>query len=216
LLLPPSPPPPLLLLLTRAAVAAAVTPAGHTQVAGRSSSSRHGPLRPLLLVGPDWVVDSIRDLQQQLQHHHSWRLTQLQSFTQHQQPTQGPGSFTQQQQQQLLQGSFTQLPSLSQALQSFQSFDSQLGFDLPEFELRQQRRNEELYLVRVTQQQQQQQQQQQDDSGNGEAFEGTTAAAAADGLSIWLPVQAWPWESVGLKARQGGGDNSSGESTDGE
>lgn len=195
----------LLLLLLLPPTAAAVFSADRTTPAGRSSSSnRHGPLRPLLLVEPGWVVDSIRDLQQQLQHHHSWRLTQLQSFTQQQQqPTQGQGSFTQQ-----LQGSFTQLP-LSQALQSFQSFDSQLGFDLPEFELWQQRRNEGLYLVRVTQQQQQQ-------DGGARVLEGNTAAASGVDVSAVLPVQAWPWESVGLQARQGGGDNSSGESTDGE
>jgi hypothetical protein len=148
------------------------------------------------------VVDSLLDLQQQ----HSWRLTQLQSFSQQH-------SSTQQQQQQQQQGlqSFTQLP-LSQALQSF---DSQLGFDLPQFELRQQRRNEALYLVQVQQDpHQQQQQQQQDEEGRAAGAEQAVAMAAAAAAMGGLSVQQWPWESVGLAKRQAG--SSSGDSSDGK
>ena len=186
---------------SKAAAAAAASGAG--------SSSRQGSVRPLLLVSPGWIVDSVLDLQQQLQQQHSRRLAHLHSLTQQQQQHQQ--SFTQ---EQLL--SFTQLP-LSQGLGAGGSFDSQIGFDLPEFELRQQRRNEATYAVQV--------QQQQMGGGGAEglpAFDGeradhppaaaaaTEATAGGGGLS----VEVWPWEAVGLKTRQAG--SSSGDSSDGE
>jgi len=156
-----------------------------------------GPLRPLLLVGPGWVADSVTDLQQQLQRHSSWQLTQQLLLSQQQQ---GVGSFTQQQSQQGV----------------FQSFDSQASLDLLRTELRQQRRSEVLYMVKAVLPPQQQQQQQQ----QGEGQQLLTAAAAGDGAVggeeggvMGSGVMGWPWGSVGLKARDGAA--SSGESSDG-
>jgi hypothetical protein len=156
------------------------------------------------------VVDTLLDLLQQLQEQRSRRRLQLQSFTQQQHQ-----QLTVQQQEQ--PGSFTQLP-LSQTLRSFESFDSQLGFDLPELELRQQRRSEVLYLVQAQPPPQQQQQQQVAGDDDPAAAAIATAAAAggsgAGGGGV-LCVQEWPWECVGLKGGQGG-TSSADETSDGE
>jgi hypothetical protein len=139
-------------------------------------------------------------LLQQLQQQHGRRWLQLQSVTQQQ-------SLTHQQQEQL--ASFSQLP-LSQTLRSFESFDSQLGFDLPELDLRQQRRSEVLYLVQAQPSLHEQQQQQQQQLADNDGPAAAAAAAAATTTAAAVAAAAEGGVSGG-EAGSGGGDTSDGE-----